>query len=210
MKSIPVSLAVEGVLDESVLRQLLKQSGKQFEVSACYGKHGKDYLRQNVGRFNQAAAHKPFIVLTDLDVEDCPPGLVGRWLPHGQHDNLILRIAVREIESWLLADLERFAHFLGVRSDRIPQWPDSETDPKGLVVDLARRSRKRDIREDLVPAPESTSKVGRNYVGQLIRFVASDWQVDEAVCRRSPSLSKARAAVQRFSPQTAASNIREP
>jgi hypothetical protein len=200
LKPIPVSLAVEGMLDEGVLRQLLTLSGKRFEVSACYGKRGKDYLRQNIGRFNQAAVHKPFIILTDLDEEDCPPGLVARWLPHGPHSNLILRIAVREIESWLLADAKRFADFLGVRPEQIPEWPDTEPDPKKLVVELARRSRKRSIREDLVPPPGSISKVGRNYVGQLMRFVSTDWQADEVVCRRSPSLNKALAALRRFSP----------
>ena len=107
------------MLDEIVLRQLLKQSGKEFGVTACYGRRGKDHLRQNIVRFNHAAVHKPFIVLTDLDGEDCPPGLIGRWLPDGQHSNLALRIAVREVESWLLADVARFADFLGVRADPI-------------------------------------------------------------------------------------------
>lgn len=200
MKPIPVSLAVEGVLDEAVLSHLLAQSGKRFTVGACYGKRGKDYLRQNVARFNYAAAHKPFIILTDLDEEDCPPGLVNRWLPLGQHGNLVLRIAVREVETWLLADRDQLAGFLGIAGTEIPQWPDRQQDPKALLVRLASRSRKRDIREDLVPAHESTSKVGKNYVGRLIHFVRNAWRVDSATRKRSPSLDKAIKSLEAFVP----------
>lgn len=200
MKLTPVSLAVEGVLDEAVLRHLLSQSGRQFTVGACYGKRGKDYLRQNVTRFNYAAAHKPFIILTDLDEEDCPPGLLSRWLPQGHHANLVLRIAVREVESWLLADRDHLAEFMGIAGADIPQWPDGQHDPKALLIDLARRSRRRDIREDLVPVPGSTSKVGRNYVGRLIQFVRSAWRVDNAARQRSASLDRAIKALQAFMP----------
>jgi len=206
MKPISVSLAVEGVLDETVLHRLLSESGKPFEINACYGRRGKDYLRQNVTRFNEAAVHKPFLVLTDLDEEDCAPSLVGRWLPRGRHANLILRIAVREVESWLLADVERFADFLGVRRERMPQWPDITPNPKELVVNLARSSRKRDIREDLVPVIGGTSRVGKNYVGQLMRFVTTIWKVDALAQQRSPSLRRALLALQRFSPQLPKNN----
>jgi len=203
VSTIAVSLAVEGTLDEIVLRQLLKQSSKAFEVTACYGRQGKDHLRQNIGRFNQAAVHKPFIVLADLDDEDCPPGLIGRWLPSGRHNNLVLRIAVKEVESWLLADAERFADFLGVRTDRMPQSPDTTPDAKGFLVDLAKRSRKRGIRDDIIPISGTTAQVGRNYVGQLMRFATTSWQIDTTACQRSLSLHKAMTALERFSPTLA-------
>jgi hypothetical protein len=200
VKHIPVSLAVEGVLDEAVLRQLLLQCGRQFAVGACYGKRGKDYLRQNVTRFSHAAAYKPFIILTDLDEEDCPPGMLKHWLPQGHHANLVLRIAVRAVESWLLADRDHLAEFMGIAGVAIPQWPDNQRDPKSLLVDLARRSRRRDIREDLVPVPGSTSKVGKNYVGRLIQFVGNAWRVDTATRQRSASLDRAIRALQLFMP----------
>ncbi len=200
MTLIPVSLAVEGDLDEQVLRQLLQQSNKPFELGVCYGRRGKDHLRQNVARFNHAAKYTPFIILTDLDNEDCPPGLVTRWLPQGRNSNLVLRIAVHEVEAWLMADRERLAEFLGIPAAKIPQQTDDCNDPKLLLVNLARHSRKRTIREDLVPMPGSTSKVGRNYTGQLIRFVISTWRVDDAARRYSPSLNRAMNAVQRFTP----------
>jgi hypothetical protein len=200
MTSIPVSLAAEGPLDEQVLRQLLAKSGRPFAPGVCYGKKGKDHLQKNIARFNQAAAHVPFIILTDLDEEDCPPGLIGRWLPKGRHNNLVLRIAVREVESWLLADREHLAEFLGIPVILIPQQADNCPDPKFLLIDLAKRSPRRDIREDIVPLPGSTSKVGKNYVGQLTRFVTSQWHVDDATRSHSTSLDKAMHALIRFAP----------
>lgn len=200
MTSIPVSLAAEGLLDELVLRQLILQTGKPFAPGVCYGKRGKDHLRENAIRFNHAAVYIPYIILTDLDDEDCPPGLINRWLPQGQHSNLVLRIAVRKVESWLMADRERMAEFIGVAVTKVPQRPDDCADPKMLVVNLARGSRKRNIHQDLVPAPGSTSKVGKNYIGQLTRFVSTQWRVDDAARLHSPSLDKAMSALERFSP----------
>jgi len=161
MNPIPVSLAVEGPLDEQVLRQLLRQSGKPFASGVCYGMRGKDNLRANVARFDYAAAHVTFIILTDLDHEDCPPGLITHWLPQGRNNNLLLRVAVREVESWLLADRKHIAEFLGIPMAKIPQQPDDCDDPKTLLVSLARRSNTRDIREDLVPCLVAPAKLAR-------------------------------------------------
>lgn len=196
----PVSLAVEGPLDEQVLRQLISQSGKPIVVGVCYGNRGKDYLRHNVKRFNVAARHAPFIVLTDLDNDDCAPGLVKRLLPEKCSRNLLLRVAVHEIEAWLLADRKRMAEFLGVSAAKIPTRADDCEDPKTLLVNLARKSRRRDIRDDLVPAHLSTTKVGKNYVGRLALFVTTKWRVDDLARNNSPSLDKAWQALQRFSP----------
>lgn len=199
MKPIPVSLAAEGLLDEQVLRRLLQQSGRSFAAGVCYGRQGRDNLAENVPRFNRAAAYQPFVVLADLDKDECPPGLVRRWLSGGAHPNLALRIAVREVESWLLADRQAFAGFIGVPVARLPARPDDDADPKLLVINLARRSRYRTIREEIAPAPGSTSQVGKNYSGQLIRFVLQHWQVERAA-PNSPSLDRAVNAVKRFSP----------
>lgn len=199
MKPIYVSIAVEGGLDEGVLRRVLATSGRGFVVTACYGKRGKDYLRQNAARFNNAAVHHPFILLADLDDDVCPPVLLARWLPQGKHANLLLRIAVKEIEAWLLADAAGLATFLGVRAEHMPRQPDTEQDPKAVMIELARRSRKREIRDDLVPVPGSTSKTGRNYVGQLLRFASDTWNVTAAQ-QRSVSLRKAVAALHCFAP----------
>ncbi len=180
---------------------MLTTIGRPFAPGACCGTRGKNYLRENVARFNHAAAHVPFIILADLDNEDSAPGLINRWLPQGRRSNLVLRIAIREVESGLLADRKRFAEFLGVVGIKPPLKPDDCDDPKSLLVNLVRRSNQRDIREDLVPAPDSTSKVGRNYVGQLTGFVTTKWRVDDETRLCSRSLDRAMRALERFSPK---------
>ena len=200
MTILSVSLATEGDLDEQVLRQFLEQSGREISAGVCYGKHGRDHLKQNMVRFNQAARVHSFIVLADLEDDDCAPSVVQDWLPYGRDPNLILRIAVRMVESWLLADSDAFAEFIGVPIARIPVQPDFEEHPKRLIVQIARKSRLRAIREDLVPSPDSTSQVGRNYVGQLTRFVLQTWRVERALAH-SPSLARALLAIQSFEPK---------
>ncbi len=195
-----VSLVVEGLLDEQVLRRLLTQTTEARLVAAvCYVQHGRDRLRENVPRFNQAARVQPFIVLADLERDPCPPALRQAWLPAGAHPNLLLRIAVRMVESWLLADRQACASFLGMPVSRLPFQPDDEPDPKQMLVNLARRSRRRQIREDLVPAENSTSRVGKNYNGQLTRLVMTEWNAQRA-SQRSPSLARAIRALQNFTP----------
>ena len=195
-----VSLAVEGLLDEKVLRRLIERvAASRFEISACYIKRGRDDLKRGMVHFNQAAKFHPFIILADLERDVCAPSLIKTWLPKGAHSNLSLRIAVRKVESWLLADRYACADFLGVPLNRLPQRADDDEDPKLTIVNLARRSRNRLIRESLVPAEGSTSLVGKNYVGELTQFVLNDWNPTRAETY-SDSLARAIRALSNFSP----------
>lgn len=198
MKPIAASLATEGALDEQVLRQLIAQSARQIAPGVCYGKRGRDHLKQNLPRFNQAAQHHPFIILADLEDDECAPALLREWLPRGSNPKLVFRIAVRMIESWLLADRQALAKFLGVPVAILPDTPDAEINCKARIIELARRSRLREIRQDVVPAPQSTSRIGKNYVGQLSRFALQHWQAKRAA-KNSPSLAKAIRALRKFS-----------
>jgi hypothetical protein len=54
-----------------------------------------------------------------------------------QHPNLLLRVAVREVEAWLFAHKTAFAEFLGVSRDLIPDNVEQVENPKEFVVTLA-------------------------------------------------------------------------
>lgn len=184
MDLIPINLAVEDPLSEAVLRTILHQSNRRYIVGNCYSKHGFGYLKKNIKGFNNAAQGTPYIVLTDLDRAECPQELIQEWLPYTKHPNLLFRIAVREVEAWLLADSDSFAKFLGV----------SQT-----LINIARKSRNRELHEAIVPRSNSTAKVGRDYNGQLIYFVNNYWQMEVAkLC--SPSLQRAINAISKFEP----------
>lgn len=193
-----VNAAVEGDVDEAVLRALVAKAGGR--VSAVFGKAGKGYLKEKIGAFNHAATHWPWVVLVDLDHDaPCPPEFVRTWVP-ARSQGLCFRVAVREVESWLLADRRGVAGFLGVPEAVVPADADALDDPKSEIVRLATRSRRRDIREDMAPRPGSRLSIGPLYSARLIEFVTDPvrrWDVDEARARSS-SLERSVAALGRF------------
>ncbi|MCM0594257.1 MAG: DUF4276 family protein [Gloeotrichia echinulata IR180] len=199
MDFISINLAVEDPLSEAVLRAILHQSNRPYQVGTCYCQHGFGYLKKTIKGFNNAAKGTPYIVLTDLDKKECPLEIIQEWLPSPKHPNLLFRIAVREVEAWLLADSEAFAKFLGVQQTLIPQDVDIINDPKQTLINIARKSKKRELREAIVPKLNSTAKVGRDYNGQLIYFVEHFWHVEVAKYS-SPSLQRAVNAIATFEP----------
>lgn len=196
---IPIHIAVEDFLSEMVLRIMLEQSGRHFAVGVCLGLTGFGYLKKNIAGFNKAAKGTPFLLLADLDQAECPPILINEWLTVLKHNNLIFRVAVREVESWLLAHRKAFAGFLGIRESLVPSRPDELEDPKRVLIELTAGSRKRSLREAIIPARGSTAKIGPDYNGALISFVQNRWNVQKAA-ERSPSLSRAFNTVKRFQP----------
>lgn len=193
---IPIYLAVEDILSEEIIKQIIIQSQRNFAIGKCYRKGGYGYLQKNIKGFNDAAKGTPFLVLTDLDKNECPLALIEEWLPYPKNPNLLFRIAVREVESWVLAHREAFAEFLGIKKDLIPDDVDDLEDPKKKLINLARKSKKK---ADIVPAKGSTAKIGPDYNGQLITFVTNSWQVEEAA-QSSPSLRRAYNAILNFEP----------
>lgn len=190
LRAIMISCAVEGPVDESILRVLLSYSGAM--PAGIYGKNGKSFLRQKIQSYNQAAFYSPWIILTDLNHDaECAPALRTLWLPDPA-PNMFFRIAVREIEAWLLGDQERIAAFLNVALSKIPENPEILDDPKQFMIELAANSRRREIREDMMPRPGSGRKIGPAYSSRLIEFATdrqSGWR-PEVAARNSDSLNR--------------------
>ncbi len=192
-----VDIAVEDALSDAVLRATIQQTRNDLVVRHSYSRGGFGYLRKTIRGFNNAARAAPFVVLVDLDQAECPPCLVADWLQCSKHPNLVFRVAVREVEAWLLAHREAFAKYLGVAASKIPLTPDVLSDPKQFLVNLARRCRSRTLREAIVPRPGSTAVVGPDYNGALIEFVEQSWNADAAAAN-SASLRRAIAALAQF------------
>lgn len=203
---IPINLAVEDLLSEAVLRKILKESDKQFAIGACFCQRGYGYLKKSIKGFNNAAKSTPFLVLTDLDQAECPPALLREWLSPPRHPNLLFRIAVREVEAWLLADREAMAKFLGISRQLVPVDVEALDDPKQQLIALAKKSKKQQLREALVPRPGSTAKVGPDYNGQLMLFVEQHWETAKAA-QNSLSLQRTVRALVDFIPRFANKNL---
>ena len=189
-------LAVEDQLSEAVGRRLLEYLG--MNSTATIGKRGFGYLKRRAPNLNQTAKGFPVFLLTDLDSPNqCPPGLISDWLRSPRNEALIFRVAVMEIESWVMADRQAFASFIGVSLVRIPMEPDSVNNPKEFVLNLARRHAKPGLRNALVPSPGSTASIGPEYNPKMIEFVSQRWNAQRAA-KVSASLQRAISAVRVF------------
>lgn len=190
-----IGAAVEGDADEAVVRRLVDHVGGR--IGEVHGGKGKPHLRGRIAGYDRAARHAPWIVLVDLDTErDCAVQLRDEWLP-APAANLCFRIVVREIEAWLMADAETLSGYMGIPQGRVPAAPEVLDDPKGAMVALARRSRRRDVREDMVPGNGSGRRVGPGYTRRLVDYAVTAWRPDVAA-RRSESLRRAIACLRRL------------
>lgn len=185
-------VVVEGDTDLPVIRALARDAG--LEISAEIDCSGKARLDQELRHYNAAAKGSPWLVLRDLDEDaacavDLRMELGLRWSRW-----MCFRIAVREMESWLMADSQAMAGFLSVNRAWIPIDPDAEKDPTRTLVSLAKRSRKRDLQRAMVPRAGQSVAVGPAYEAKLIEFATNHWELDRA-CLQSASLRRARAAI---------------
>ena len=155
------------------------------------------YIKEKLSAFNNMARFHPLIALTDLDQRECPVLFHQEWITFDTSPNFLFRIAVREVETWLLADRQGFAGFLGISKDKIPLTVEDVLDPKQLVCNLANNSRKRSIKEGLVP--RGSAKQGPEHNALLGRFIDIDWDLDQA-CLTSPSLHRAVLRIEQFNP----------
>jgi hypothetical protein len=145
-------------------------------------------------RYVQLATHvNPVLCVADTDGQ-CALDLITQWLPPSATDRLVLRLAVTEAESWLLADREGFAEALHIPLNKLPTNPDLEPDPKRLLLNLAKKSRTRQIREEVV-SNSDPNKQGTGYNLHLAAFVRNGWDARRAA-ESSTSLDRALRRLQ--------------
>lgn len=207
MTPVHVNIVIEDDLSKEIVIKILNEFGDRFCINNIFpdlkrekASAGCGYIKQKIAGFNSAAKTFPYIVLTDLDENECAPALIREWLPHGKQRNLLFRVAVREVEAWVMADRSSFAKFLGLEPKNIPLDIDREVpDPKKFLLDLTRRSRKKDIQIDLLPRKDSTARVGPNYNQALIYFLYKHWRLEEAI-KYSASLNRMYRSLCNFNP----------
>jgi hypothetical protein len=151
MSPIPINLALEDELTEFLASKILATIPTVYAARTIYNRGGYGYLRSKINGFNNGAKGTPFWVATDLDDSECPPALITKWLTNAKHPNLLISVAVREAEAWVLADRENFAKFLGIRIARVPENVEGLPRPKEKLIELVRGSRSRELRRDICP-----------------------------------------------------------
>ncbi len=166
-----------------------------LECGLVYGKRGASYVEQKAAGFARASAGNPTLALVDLmdTRRTCAPSAASACVSTPP-STFLMRVVVREIESWLLADREGLAKHLGVRVARLPENPESLADPKQCLINVARKSPRRAVREQIVPLLGSGAREGPSYNARLGLFVRDEWSPAGAEAL-APSLHRCRRAV---------------
>jgi len=194
MTPIPIYLAVEDDLSEWMLRRILRDRPTPYAIGPIYKPGGFGYLKKQTPAFNNMAKACPVLLLTDLDARPCAPELLGEWLQHPKHPDFLLRVAVREVEAWLLASAGELRKFLGIRKAFDYPDPESLADPKAELLKLAEASPRRALRESITRREGGNLRQGPAYNSTLAGFVLQDWNL-QAASSKCPSLQRMLAAL---------------
>lgn len=188
-----MNLAVEGLADATAAGRLLNLAG--HESGHVVVKRGKTELDPLIRRLAGAARHLPWLVLRDADRDGrgCPALLRAELLPHGQPGGLCLRLPVRSLEAWLLADADAFARHFRVRPAFLPDRPDEQVNAKRALVRTCRRSTSRAVVAAMC-GPDD--KPGPEYTPGLQAYIDQFWDPARAA-NNSPSLARALADISR-------------
>jgi hypothetical protein len=110
------------------------------------------------------------------------------WLGHiSPPKNFMFRVAVREVEAWLLADQVAIKPLLGKQA-KVPPNPDNVQNPKEFLLNLAREA-PREVRRDLLSERGSIASQGIGYNQRLRDYVNNSWSPSRAA-QRSESLCR--------------------
>ena len=183
-----IPAVVEGYMESVFLPIVLDQIGRADLQPIIRNAGGGSKFWLAAARYNEAGKHTAVIGLADLEQAQCASSLLANKLPH-KSAGFHLRLAVRMLESWLLADRHAMARFLKVPISALPVNPDGEAHAKRALVNIARSSTSKAIREALVPG-DSGGIVGSDYAATMCKFIEQHWRVSVAR-KTSPSLERA-------------------
>ena len=204
---IPVLIDAEDALLAELGARLLKEFGGKYSpegVAQIW--RGKSKMDKKIPGWNRGAPYThPRLVLRDLDscappddMKNCPASETARLLGKEEKSpNLLLRFAVVEAESWLLADCDALAEFLDVKEDLRITSADAEENPKKRLIALAGKSRQKEIRKGIPPDPNNGRKIGPAYNAHLTDFVIWHWNPKQAA-KRSKSLRQTLDRLAKF------------
>lgn len=140
------------------------------------------------GLIEQSRYVRPVLCVADTD-NACPVKWLNKRLPNGAPDGFFLRLAVPESESWVLADRQGTSEFFKIAMAQVHPDPEQLADPKREMLRLAKKSKIRQISEEMVSSTD-VSKQGSGYNAHLSALVHKVWRAKRA-SERSPSLNRA-------------------
>jgi len=197
-----VHLITEGILEIAVGTRLINHC--EHELGTPYHNlKGAGQIQQKAHLYIPlTSCGAAVLVLTDFTDSKCSCATEalckychGKTLPHP----FLMRFAVQELESWLLADTN-LADFLVIPANKLPANPETESDPKRFLINLARKSNSSTIIKKIVPSKNHGSKVGLEYTSALSDFILNHWDIENAMTK-SPSLARCVAKLRSLTMQ---------
>ena len=187
-----IILFSEDTLIEQAAQKIIACENSELTVSNLMGRRGFSYFKSRVDQIRRSATSLKFLVFLDGDElgATCPSDAIKGWFQTTEPDNIYVRFAFHEVESWLLADRHNLAEFLNVPISAVPVVTDNDRNTKETLIQLARRSRSREIVQDLVPTSGFTSSVGPAYNSRISKFIQTGWDVRTAA-KSNSSLARA-------------------
>lgn len=194
-----IAVVAEDRLTEAVLLKCISTVLPAYTVARTEVKGGRGNVQRELGAYATLAQVMPVVIGVDLDGDDCAPSLLGSWGRLPPQPGLLLRVAVREIESWVLADKRRFATFIHAVPKEVPNHPDALDDPKRSLLEVARAYARPELKADLVPRNYDASypRIGPAYNLRMCEFVATKWRPEVARVK-SESLHRAMVALEQL------------
>ncbi len=197
---VPLLAATEDPLSLAVVRRLVENRKSGFQADKHTALKGNTYLRKKAkGLARSATPYQPALLLTDLDSGSCPAALRKKWLGRVPlPESMLFRVAVREVEAWVMADRKNFAEFFKIPKDKIPDNPEDLPDPKDVLLRLIHQHSKIPSKGEIVVVG-SGRKSGKRYAGPrynevLSEFVEKVWRPDLAA-KKAPSLARTRQRI---------------
>ena len=199
MADIYVYAYVEDEPTEAVLKKMIEyvNSYSRNRFLFCNGApvitRGYGNLKNTACRFIRAEKSGIWsIFVTDLDQFETVHSLCNNWfglscfrqLP----SQMIFRIAVREVESWIIADKEGIAEFLNVAVANFTDLPDNISDPKQFIFKVIRHKCRNKKYKEMLPLRGQA--IGIEYNPQIVSFITNNWNIENAM-NKSPSLKRA-------------------
>ena len=172
-----VGLVVEGQIDRVAAGIILATRNLSVDPNRVIVTGGKNRFDARLSKYNQAALLNPWLALrdSDHDASDCPATLRHSLLTVPQSPAMCLRLAVRTLEAWLLADARTFSDHFSVPASKVPNEPEGLARPKDALIKACRSSRRREVRAGMVPPP-GTSGTGPEYTNFISRYCREAWR----------------------------------
>lgn len=141
------------------------------------------------------------ISLADLDTRPCAAALIRQWfsIPDEQPIELpkqvVFRVAIREVESWIMADRDAWAEHVEIPADNFSAAPDELPDPKLHLLNVIRKKGRKRYHKEMLPI--GIASIGPGYNDVLCEFVRQHWSPVRAG-KNSPSLKRAIKAFRKI------------